>query len=72
MKALGKTSLSSFLVVLVNVGWYCVALALVVTLLFLVAGSPVGVQIDAGLIDLACPVVLLHREGQLALDLVEL
>ena len=48
MKALGKASLSSFLVVLVNVGWYCVALALVVTLLFLVAGSPVGVQIDAG------------------------
>jgi len=47
MKALGKASLSSFLVVLVNVAWYCVALALVVTLLFLVAGSPVGVQIDA-------------------------
>jgi len=48
MQALGKSSLSSFLVVLVNVAWYCVALALGVTLLFLVAGSPVGVQIDAG------------------------
>jgi len=48
MKTLGKTSLSSFLVVLVNIGWFCVALALVVTILFLVAGAYVGVQIDAG------------------------
>jgi len=47
MKALGKASLSSFLVVLINIAWLCVAIALVAALLFLVAGSPVGVQIDA-------------------------
>ena len=47
MKTLGKASLSSFLVVLVNIGWFCVALALVVTVVFLVAGASVGVQIDA-------------------------
>jgi hypothetical protein len=47
MKTLGKASLSSFLLVLVNIGWFCVALALVVTVLFLAAGAYVGVQIDA-------------------------
>ena len=47
MKALGKASLSSFLLVLVNIGWFCVAIALVVTVLFLAAGAYVGVQIDA-------------------------
>ncbi len=47
MRALGKHSLSSFLVILVNAGWYLVALALVVTVLFLVAGLRVGVQLDA-------------------------
>ena len=48
MKALGKGSLSSFLVILVNAAWYLVALALAVTVLFLIAGSQVGVQLDAG------------------------
>lgn len=47
MKALGKASLSSFLVVLVNIGWFCVALALLVAVLFLVAGEHVGMQIDS-------------------------
>ena len=48
MKALGKASLSSFLVILVNAAWYLVALALAVTVIFLIAGSQVGVQLDAG------------------------
>jgi hypothetical protein len=48
MKALGRGSLSSFLVILVTAAWYMVALALVVTVLFLIAGSHVGVQLDAG------------------------
>ena len=48
MKTLGKGSLSSFFVVLTNIAWYAVALVLAVTVLFLIAGSQVGVQIDAG------------------------
>jgi Protein of unknown function (DUF2975) len=47
MKALGKGSLSSVLLVLLNIGWYMVALALAVTLCAIAVGSTVGVQIDA-------------------------
>lgn len=48
MKALGKRSLSSFLVILLNVAWYVIAFVLVVAVLFLIGGAHVGVQFDAG------------------------
>jgi hypothetical protein len=46
VRTLGKRSLSSFLFGLLNVGWYVVAFVLAVTLIFMVAGRKVGVQID--------------------------
>lgn len=46
MRALGKRSLASFILGLLNLGWYIVAFVLAVTLIFMVAGRNVGVQID--------------------------
>ena len=45
MRAMGKRSLSSFLIVLLNVGWFLVAIVLALTVSLLAIGSNVAVQI---------------------------
>lgn len=53
MKAMGKGSVSSFLTVLLNVGWYLVALGLVLTLCLAVVAPFVEgpVEVSAGWLD---------------------
>ena len=44
MRAMGRGSVSSFLTVLLNVGWYAVAIVLALTMCLVVVGSNVAVQ----------------------------
>ena len=47
MRGMGKGSVSSLVTILLNVGWYAIALVLALTVLLIVGGWSVAVQIDS-------------------------
>ena len=47
MRAMGKRSMSSLLIVVLNALWYAVAIVLAITVALLFAGATVGLHIDS-------------------------